>query len=266
MPPGKYFIYSKTPNSWDKPAYYTEFVTCGLNYGCPSHKKIIVTAVSGKIISKIDPQDNYYTDPKQLNGPANIAEPAKPIEKDIKPDTLIDLRDSLVSHIKNNEPASPKSIADTQYDNKTNKNDRIFTDAAGIFQVVVPKNWIEEKSNESILLLKDPALLSRRFEIDKFTFQSGTPSVEEFSKDQLGSFKNGKNQNGDMLNNSGFIKIGHLHWWFIDYTSKRNTRYKCYQTIYKNVKYNFYYICPAPEFSGAEQLAEKTLSSFKFIN
>lgn len=68
VPPGKYYIYSKTPNEWDIAAYYTEFVTCGLNYNCPSHKKIIVNAISGKTLLKIDPSDNYYTDPKQLEG------------------------------------------------------------------------------------------------------------------------------------------------------------------------------------------------------
>jgi hypothetical protein len=72
VPPGKYFVYQTTPNNWDIPAYYTEFVTCGMSVDCPSHKKIVVTAVGGATISKINPSDNYYTDPKQLEGNENV--------------------------------------------------------------------------------------------------------------------------------------------------------------------------------------------------
>lgn len=67
VPPGNYYIYSNVPRSWYvPPTYYTEFDPSGVK--SKSHKKIVVEAIAGKTISKIDPQDRYYTDPKQLEG------------------------------------------------------------------------------------------------------------------------------------------------------------------------------------------------------
>lgn len=43
----------------DYRAYYSDFVTCGLSYGCPSHAPINVTVSEGQTISKIDPVDWY---------------------------------------------------------------------------------------------------------------------------------------------------------------------------------------------------------------
>lgn len=40
-------------------AYYSEFVTCGLSYGCPSHVPINVAVKAGETVSKIDPTDWY---------------------------------------------------------------------------------------------------------------------------------------------------------------------------------------------------------------
>jgi hypothetical protein len=56
---GTYFVFA-TSSEWKrKPAYYSEFVTCGLQASCPSHKPIPVTVAAGERKSKIDPGDWY---------------------------------------------------------------------------------------------------------------------------------------------------------------------------------------------------------------
>lgn len=57
LPPGKYYVFATVPIP--NRAYYTEFVTCGLKYECPSHKKIEVVVKSGETTSNIDPGDWY---------------------------------------------------------------------------------------------------------------------------------------------------------------------------------------------------------------
>ncbi len=62
--PGDYYVYAEhagmTDNKGDVyKAYYSEFVTCGLNANCTSHEPIKVTVASGQNIEKIDPQDWY---------------------------------------------------------------------------------------------------------------------------------------------------------------------------------------------------------------
>lgn len=54
---GNYYVYAVAAQG--NRAYYTEFVTCGLLYSCPSHKKIEVQVISGQTTSKIDPGDWY---------------------------------------------------------------------------------------------------------------------------------------------------------------------------------------------------------------
>jgi|GEM_PF-2044312 len=67
VPAGTYQIFASLtdPNGLgssyapDYRAYYSDFVTCGLVYGCPSHNPINVTVSEGQTISKIDPVDWY---------------------------------------------------------------------------------------------------------------------------------------------------------------------------------------------------------------
>ncbi len=42
----------------DYRAYYSDFVTCGLNVNCPSHQPIAVEALAGKTVTA-DPHDWY---------------------------------------------------------------------------------------------------------------------------------------------------------------------------------------------------------------
>ncbi len=58
LPEGGYYVYATTDKDADK-VYYTEFVTCGLKYECPSHEKIEVVVKSGETTSNIDPGDWY---------------------------------------------------------------------------------------------------------------------------------------------------------------------------------------------------------------
>lgn len=58
VPAGQYTVYAKLPNDSYK-SYYSEFVTCGLNANCPSHKPITVKVTAGNTTSKVDPQDWY---------------------------------------------------------------------------------------------------------------------------------------------------------------------------------------------------------------
>lgn len=55
VPPGKYYVYVSS----NRKVYYSEFVTCGLNANCPSHKPITIEVVSGQTVTNIDPQDWY---------------------------------------------------------------------------------------------------------------------------------------------------------------------------------------------------------------
>jgi len=65
VPPGSYYVFAATQRIPDYKAYYSEFVTCGLNVDCPSHKPIVVIVESGKTITFIDPHDWYKT-PERL--------------------------------------------------------------------------------------------------------------------------------------------------------------------------------------------------------
>lgn len=58
VPAGTYYVYAKLPNDSYK-AYYNEFVTCGLQASCPSHKLIPVEVGQDQQVSQIDPQDWY---------------------------------------------------------------------------------------------------------------------------------------------------------------------------------------------------------------
>lgn len=63
--PGSYYVYAtlKDPSDMglqeEVRAYYTEFVTCGLRAGCPSHARLEVVVSSGQTVSGINPQDWY---------------------------------------------------------------------------------------------------------------------------------------------------------------------------------------------------------------
>lgn len=65
--PGKYQIFAhlvteknkKVGYSDEEKSYYSEFVTCGLNYECPSHKPITLEVKGGETTTEIDPIDWY---------------------------------------------------------------------------------------------------------------------------------------------------------------------------------------------------------------
>jgi len=59
LPEGKYYIYATTNEGLRNKAYYTEYVTCGLLYSCPSHQKIEVQVSVGQTKTGIDPGDWY---------------------------------------------------------------------------------------------------------------------------------------------------------------------------------------------------------------
>ncbi len=67
VPPGDYHIYAYLPDPSiygasspkDYRAYYSEFVKCGMNVDCPSHKPVVVKVKSGEILRRIDPMDWY---------------------------------------------------------------------------------------------------------------------------------------------------------------------------------------------------------------
>lgn len=59
VPFGDYNVYSQLPGD-DYQAYYSEFVTCGLDVSCPSHDPIDVTVDSSNLeVTDIDPIDWY---------------------------------------------------------------------------------------------------------------------------------------------------------------------------------------------------------------
>ena len=58
VPVGSYLVYSKTQYDTYK-AYFSEFVTCGLEANCQSHEPIIVFVSAGQTVENIDPGDWY---------------------------------------------------------------------------------------------------------------------------------------------------------------------------------------------------------------
>ena len=60
LSPGEYTVYARLPNDPYR-AYYSDFVLCGLNASCPSHKPVIVTVVANMTVAHVDPQDWYDT-------------------------------------------------------------------------------------------------------------------------------------------------------------------------------------------------------------
>lgn len=67
VPAGTYNVYAqltdpKTMGSdfdEDFEAYYSKFVTCGMDISCKSHKKIDVEVIGGEVSSNVDPLDWY---------------------------------------------------------------------------------------------------------------------------------------------------------------------------------------------------------------
>ena len=64
LPAGEYYVYAYLPNLPDATgqiykAYYSEFVTCGMDVSCTSHEPIKVTVKQGEVTQNVDPQDWY---------------------------------------------------------------------------------------------------------------------------------------------------------------------------------------------------------------
>lgn len=64
LPVGTYYVYERFAEKFadftpSYRAYYSEFVTCGSKYECPSHKPILITVKGGETVTGVDPQDWY---------------------------------------------------------------------------------------------------------------------------------------------------------------------------------------------------------------
>ncbi len=67
VPAGTYYVYAmlasdaalKIPTAANIKAYYSEFVTCGMQASCPSHAPIKVTVQVGGEIQNVNPGDWY---------------------------------------------------------------------------------------------------------------------------------------------------------------------------------------------------------------
>jgi len=56
VPAGSYKVYARLGSTI---AYYSEFVTCGLNASCTSHEPIVVNVEVGTTVKNVNPQDWY---------------------------------------------------------------------------------------------------------------------------------------------------------------------------------------------------------------
>lgn len=71
VPEGSYQVYAQLIETEDEDAYadykayYSEFVTCGLEYDCPSHNPITVEVSAGETVTDVDPHD-WYADLEPL--------------------------------------------------------------------------------------------------------------------------------------------------------------------------------------------------------
>ncbi len=54
VPAGEYFVFARTKEMQGVRAYYSDFVTCGLDAKCPSHKPIKVVVNSGATAKSIN--------------------------------------------------------------------------------------------------------------------------------------------------------------------------------------------------------------------
>ncbi|KKS29712.1 MAG: hypothetical protein UV83_C0001G0325 [candidate division WWE3 bacterium GW2011_GWE2_43_18] len=64
LPAGEYYVYAYVPNQPDATgqiykAYYSEFVTCGMDVSCSNHEPVKVTVRQGEVTANVDPQDWY---------------------------------------------------------------------------------------------------------------------------------------------------------------------------------------------------------------
>lgn len=59
VPAGRYHVFATTAGLKGHRAYYSEFVTCGLRAGCPSHAPIVVTVADGQTVFGVNPHDWY---------------------------------------------------------------------------------------------------------------------------------------------------------------------------------------------------------------
>ena len=59
VPAGNYHVFARTKEMSGVRAFYNEFVTCGLDASCKSHKPIAVSVKAGATAGKINPQDWY---------------------------------------------------------------------------------------------------------------------------------------------------------------------------------------------------------------
>lgn len=58
--PGTYYVYTFRTSDPMVYGIYSEYVTCGMAYGCESHEYVTVTVTAGQTKSGIDPIDWYY--------------------------------------------------------------------------------------------------------------------------------------------------------------------------------------------------------------
>jgi len=63
VPPGSYRVFAQTSQQTGYKAYFTEFVVCGYDASCPSHKVIVVKVAAGETRSEVHPND-WYADSK----------------------------------------------------------------------------------------------------------------------------------------------------------------------------------------------------------
>lgn len=85
LAPGTYYIYSSLG---DQKAFYTEFVTCGLQASCKSHTKIPVVVTAGSVQDNILPHDWYDTSPTPTPTKQPLIEPPVTTAPTIKIPTL----------------------------------------------------------------------------------------------------------------------------------------------------------------------------------
>ena len=59
VPAGRYHVYASTDEKPGYKAFYSDYVTCGLQRSCLSHKTIVVEVAAGETVRGVDPADWY---------------------------------------------------------------------------------------------------------------------------------------------------------------------------------------------------------------
>lgn len=139
-----------------------------------------------------------------------------------------------------------------------NTQTKLFIADDRSFSILVPATWTTSTNGSQAFVGKDPSFPEGRWEIE---FSEPNMTLEELSKKQLQNFESNK-PGADKLNHANFQTINGTRWWIVDYTSKKGTRYICFQSIQNKKRFAIYYFAKVEFFRTGLKAADDLVASF----